>query len=125
LANLVLECGYEFNLPTYRHALATFRAPSVTAPQSYLSNFISSNVIQSDLDMLADQKTQKQAVAVTELPFLLVDVRDKECFMASRIVSSVHFNPMTLSRGTNQFSADLLHYKNKPDKVHSPFYGVD
>lgn len=50
-------------------------------------------------------------------PYLLLDVRDKECYDQCHIIGALSYPAVTLSRSCNYFTREILDFKNKPGKI--------
>ena len=52
-----------------------------------------------------------------DLPYLLLDLRDKDEYDKCRIISALSYPTAMLSRSVNNETAELLAYKNQPGKI--------
>ena len=53
----------------------------------------------------------------TSLPFLLLDIRDKDAYDECHIIGSLNYPASMLSRSVNYLSKEMLLFKNKPGKI--------
>ncbi|XP_065909391.1 centrosomal protein of 41 kDa-like [Dysidea avara] len=53
----------------------------------------------------------------TNLPYLLLDVRDRESYDQCHIIGAQSYPAVTLSRSCNYFTREILDFKNKPGKI--------
>ncbi len=52
-----------------------------------------------------------------DLPYLLLDMRDKDEYEQCHMISALHYPIAMLSRSVNNETAELLAYKNQPGKI--------
>ncbi|XP_068132137.1 centrosomal protein of 41 kDa isoform X2 [Hyperolius riggenbachi] len=52
-----------------------------------------------------------------DCPYLLLDVRDRDCYDQCRVIGAYHYPIAMLSRTMNPFTQDLLDYKNAHGKI--------
>lgn len=51
------------------------------------------------------------------LPYLLLDIRDREEYSACHIITALNYPAAMLSRSVNNETKELLAYKNQPGKI--------
>lgn len=64
-----------------------------------------------------EEKLSMQIPELTSLPYLLLDVRDKDAYDQCHIIGSLNYPASMLSRSVNYLSKEMLLFKNKPGKI--------
>jgi len=64
-----------------------------------------------------EQKSGCNMPDLTSLPFLLLDIRDKDAYDECHIIGSLNYPASMLSRSVNYLSKEMLLFKNKPGKI--------
>ena len=52
-----------------------------------------------------------------DLPYLLLDIRDRDEYDACHIISALSYPTAMLSRSVNNETSEMLAYKNQPGKI--------
>jgi len=65
----------------------------------------------------AEVREQLQAPETSSLPYLLLDVRDRDAFDACHMIGAKSYPIAMLSRSVNYFTKDILEFRNKTGKI--------
>lgn len=74
---------------------------------------VSEHFPQSDEEKSLEAKMPE----LTSLPYLLLDIRDKDAYDQCHIIGSLNYPAAMLSRSVNYLSKEMLLFKNKPGKI--------
>jgi len=78
------------------------------------------NTVDDELKINLDNNREQHELTVpeaTSLPFLLLDVRDKDLFKECHIIGALNYPSTMLTRSVNYLSSEMLAVKNKAGKI--------
>lgn len=89
--------------------------PPMTA-RSTVSSLVC-GIGELDVGVSSQPPPQPHPPSSSSLPYLLLDVRDKESYDQCHIIGARSYPAVTLSRSCNYFTREILDFKNKPGKI--------